>query len=293
MSVTLYTMSRNMNGHGAEYIKPKDGKINITSHGLGSGIYCLTKESMDKVLESRTRQGIENDPIYEVTMNHPFHIRTPEEGALIVTFSTTINQLLQSKLKEGKDLTTEWNHISDEVRIELSTFLSFAFSQSSISEAMKLKAQIGIFKSFATEYRTRTDFVKMPITLFLEKLGFDGVYCHPSSGFDTFTKGSLAFVPYVTDSHENIIVNTFKVNNGASDIYWERIKGYSNLKYDSEIKMYVYNEERPIFSGSSSGTRPKLNLTKKNKNFISNYKSVEFTVNGKKINAILNIPANR
>jgi hypothetical protein len=267
MSVTLYTMSRNMNGHGAEYIKPKDGKINITSHGLGSGIYCLTKESMDKVLQSRTRQGIENDPIYEVTMNHPFHIRTTEEGALLVTFSTTINQLLQSKLKDGKDLTIEWNKISDDVRIQLSMFLSLALSQSSVSDAMKLEAQKNIFKAFATEYRNRTNFVKMPITLFLEKLGFDGVYCHPSSGFDTFTKGSLAFVPYVTDSHENIVVNTFKVNNGASDIYWERVKGYSNLNFDSALKMYVYKEERPMFSGSTSATRPKLNLTKIDINF--------------------------
>jgi len=262
-TVTLYTMSPNRGGHGAEYIKPKDGKIDITSHGLGSGIYCLTKESMDIVLESRTRQGIPNDEVYEITMNHPFHIRTPEEGGLLVTFSTTINTLLNDYLKQKKNLTAEWNKVSREDRIKLSMFLSFAFKQSGVSDAEKLEAQKGLLKSFAIEYKSRTDFVKMPITLFLEKLGFDGVYCHHSSGFDTFTKGSVCFVPYVTGRHENVLVNAYKINNGPNLTYKVYLEDYPDRNYDIDKKMYVYYEEPPLPTTSFTGTRPKLNLSKK------------------------------
>lgn len=263
MSVTLYTMSPNRGGHGAEYIKPRTGKIDITSHGLGSGIYCLTKETMDKLLEDRTRQGIRNDEVFKITLRNPLHIRTNEEGALLVIFSTTINRLLQKKLKEGKDLNDEWNKVTVEERVSLSRFLSFVFSQSSVSNEVKLQAQIGLLKSFATEYRTRTDFVKMPLTLFLEKLGFDGVYCHPSSGFDTFTKGSVAFVPYVTGNHEDVLVNAYKVNNGSADIYKVYLEDYPESKYDMDKKMYVYYEEPLPTATSGDPRRPKLKLLKK------------------------------
>lgn len=263
MSVTLYTMSPNRGGHGAEYIKPRTGKIDITSHGLGSGIYCLTKESMDKILEDRTNQGIPNDEIYEITMKNPLHIRTRDEGALLVIFSTTINHLLQKKLKEHKDLATEWGKVTDEDRLNLGRFFSFVFSQSTISDEMKLEAQKGIFKSFATEYKTRTDFVKMPITLFLEKLGFDGVYCHPESGFDTFTKGSVAFVPYVTGNHEDVLVNAYKVNNGSTDIYKVYLEDYPESKYDMDKKMYVYYQEPLPMATTNDPRRPRLKLLKK------------------------------
>ena len=68
-SKTIYHASRHRSGgYGSEYIYPKTGKISITNHGMGSGIYGLSKQ---KMFSEDSKIPIENSKIYMYTVNNP------------------------------------------------------------------------------------------------------------------------------------------------------------------------------------------------------------------------------
>mgnify|MGYP003755866275 CR=1 FL=1 len=68
-SITIYHASRHRSGgYGSEYIYPKTGKISITNHGMGSGIYGLSKQ---KMFSEDSKIPIENSKIYMYTVNNP------------------------------------------------------------------------------------------------------------------------------------------------------------------------------------------------------------------------------
>lgn len=188
----------------SEYIKPL-GQINITSHGLGSGVYGLStfkydsiKDNLPTYLSKRRR--------YQITIKNPFIINSNELCDKLIHWSTQLNNTLEkykTKFISGK--------------LGLRLLASIYTEQFNMFSTKKLtqKKFIKALKKFLRDYTNRTDFVCMPINYIFRELRYDGIYAEKSA-CDSMNKGNIKFMWYPTARTKKILTNVIKIRTGTN-----------------------------------------------------------------------------
>ena len=91
------TTSPNNYPISAEYIKPL-GKINITSHGIGSGIYGLSRSKYNSYFDNLP-EYLKDGTYVEVIINNPFILKNSEDCDKLIAWSTELNNNLVDKIR--------------------------------------------------------------------------------------------------------------------------------------------------------------------------------------------------
>jgi len=185
-SITIYHASRHRSGgYGSEYIYPKTGKISITSHGLGSGIYGLSEQ---KMFSEDSEIPIENSKIYMYTVNNPI-ILDSETCTIYQEASTELNEELEKIRKNNIQ-----NNILNKKEIE-KIVRKFVKAFNMIAKLDEKKVSKSVVK-FMDDYYQRKHYVQMPINYILQNHGYDGVVAVPDTICDSWAKGSVKFLEY-------------------------------------------------------------------------------------------------
>lgn len=166
-------------GNAAEYIVP-NGNITITSHGLGSGIYGLSQDYIDKNPPNITLSNR-----YTFIVENPYIISTEEQADNYIESSMNIMRCLESTIKREKvlDIYTI-DHIVKNFVCNMP-----AFSIETVTSALL---------EFCNDYYFRKDAVEMPINYILKKVGYDGVVSEEGTSTHSWSKGNVKFIDYPT-----------------------------------------------------------------------------------------------
>ena len=150
-------------GNASEYIKP--GKsIDITSHGMGSGIYGVSKKCVDKSPPSfHTYHSV-------FDIEHPYYLTTTDSCDEYIEVSKTMMRALEEMRGNGD---TDFSSIAEKI-----------VDMIECSELPRLENIEESLKEFWIDYNTRTGFVEMPINYVLKKNGFEGVCSTPGTFCD-------------------------------------------------------------------------------------------------------------
>jgi hypothetical protein len=190
------------NAAASEYIKP-GGKINITSHGLGSGIYGFSVPYYENKKE-KLPPYFSNGKKLVVKINKPYVVTSDIHCGKLIKWSTAINDVLQ-KFKD-KFLS---GRISFKLISNICATQFNLFSKRKIT-AKKIRTA---FRKFFKDYSTRRDYVCMPINYLLKEMRYDGIYVGGTS-CDSMSKGNVKFMcPY--EKAKTIPVNKIKVRIGT------------------------------------------------------------------------------
>lgn len=177
----IFNSSKYGKGHASEYIIP-NGNINITNHGIGSGIYGITKINKNK------KQ-------YEFKLETPYILKNNEECDNYINASTMLNERMNNYNINSLDYTAE---------LFCETLPGF-----------KKDYVFKKLKEFKNDYKNRKDIVMMPINYIMMGLNYDGIYSKDTI-LDTFNKGNIKFTNY--PSKKNILpIKYFKKRNGINE----------------------------------------------------------------------------
>ena len=215
MSKTIYHFSQH-EAKISECILAK-GKIYITSHGLGSGIYGVYNQ---KNLEKG------NGSIYVFTIDNPYIIDTREKQRNYEKASTN----LMEDLNENKEDSNIKYYFEDMIEKFLINFKDENFSYNDIHIALK---------RFWKDYNNSDKYyVHMPINYILEHKGYDGVY---GDKIDSFQKGNVKFVKYPSYKKGDILPVNTTIARVSTDIKIINFTGYVQIK-----GKWVYLDESQI-----------------------------------------------
>lgn len=206
----------------SEYIKP-GGKINITSHGLGSGIYGLSIPYYERNKRRLPRYLSEGKKLV-VKIDRPYILTSNEHCNSLIRWSTAINDTLQkfkkkflSGLKKEREekaeekAEEEAEEEADKTYLSLKLISSLCATQFNKFSERKLTAKKcrTALRKFLTDYSSRKDYVCMPINYILGELRYDGIYAGGTS-CDSMSKGNIKFMcPY--EKAKTVLVNKIKV----------------------------------------------------------------------------------
>ncbi len=196
-----------VNAAASEYIEP-GGKINITSHGLGSGIYGFSSPWYKKNKQELSRiLGVtyfSEGKKLVVKINRPYILTSNEHCNKLIKWSIAINDTLQKFKKK---------FLSGKLSLKLmSSLCATQFNKFSERKLTAKKCRIA-FRKFLRDYSTRKDYVCMPINYILGELRYDGIYAAGTS-CDSMSKGNVKFMcPY--EKAKTVLVNKIKVRSGG------------------------------------------------------------------------------
>jgi len=182
----------------SEYIKP-GGKINITSHGLGSGIYGFSVPWYENNKQSLPDYFSEGKKLV-VKINRPYILTSDEHCNSLIRWSTAINDTLQKFKKKFKTKRLSYKLISSLCATQFNKFSERKLTAKKCRTALK---------KFFKDYWSRKDYVCMPINYILDELRYDGIYATDTS-CDSMSKGNINFMcPY--EKAKTVLVNKIKV----------------------------------------------------------------------------------
>jgi hypothetical protein len=211
-------------GNASEYIVPGKSII-VTSHGMGSGIYGLSPQYLEKY----PPENLEVNLGYVFTIDNAFIIQTEEECQTYIDGSMTLMRdleaLRQKSLSDPSIIITE----KDMIPIALKFVELFPnFDLGMVTNALF---------QFWNDYHTRKDFVAMPINYVLNSFGFDGVSSNTDISCHAWSKGDVKFLSYPTleigeevpvvfylgrDGVTKPITDLTKYNYCKNDLFWKR-----------------------------------------------------------------------
>ena len=200
----------------SEYIKP-GGKINITSHGLGSGIYGFSVPWYENNKQSLPDYFSEGKKLV-VKINRPYILTSDEHCNSLIRWSTAINDTLQKFKKKFKTKRLSYKLISSLCATQFNKFSERKLTAKKCRTALK---------KFFKDYWSRKDYVCMPINYILDELRYDGIYATDTS-CDSMSKGNIKFMcPY--EKAKTVLVNKIKVRSGVKNtpitLDFQKIKG--------------------------------------------------------------------
>lgn len=193
-------------GNASEYIVPRKGMINITSHQMGSGIYGVS-DANERKRPHYKDQGVEK---YTFKMEQPFVIDTQNECDAYIQASTHLSdnlekmavskrkELNQVALTDIKETDVNFQSFIGEVVLTSENFLHLAdnfIRDINIKEFDRMKVAEAIAK-FWHDYWHRIGYVEMPINYILRSEGFDGVMSNPITECNRWNKGDVKFLPH-------------------------------------------------------------------------------------------------
>jgi hypothetical protein len=180
-STVIFNASKYKNGHASEYIAP-NGNINITNHGIGSGIYGITR--LDK-----------NKKQYKFNLENPYILKNDKECNDYIKASTELNNKLNNK--DSRPLTL----IAKE----------FCNIMTDFDEEYVYKK----LKEFKGDYKNRKDIIMMPINYILMGYNYDGIYSKDTI-LDSYDIGNIKFTNYPSKKNK-LPVNYIKKKNNENE----------------------------------------------------------------------------
>jgi hypothetical protein len=183
-------------GNASEFIKP-GGNIDITSHGLGSGIYGVSNLCIEKYPPSSYKfSGV-------FRIENPYKLTTTENCDDYIEISKTMMRSLDrvridQELHETRDQDLDFNPLASRIAELIDDY-----------DLPKLKYIDEALSSFWHDYKNRVDIVEMPINYVLKRNGYDGVCSTPGTYCDRWCKGYVKFIPYpeLNESEVGVILN--------------------------------------------------------------------------------------
>jgi hypothetical protein len=179
-----------LGGNAAGFIVPKE-HIDISSHGLGSGIYGVSRLYLSKYPATPNADEIE----YVFKIDNPYVISNDEECERFIAASKNVMKRLQymvdAKKRDKSLIITEEN--LREIAQGFAVDIQESFDIDKVAKALS---------QFWTDYHNRTDMVAMPINYILETEGFDGVMSYPDTTCHSWSRGDVKFIPYPRSGHE-------------------------------------------------------------------------------------------
>lgn len=180
-STKIYHSSINKGGTASEYIIPQ-GQINITSHGIGSGIYGITKKT-------------DKPNFYEFNLENPYILETNKSCDNYIRSSLYLNERMNNyKTHSVKFTAYEFSKLMPEFDEE------YVFKK---------------LKEFKADYKNRKDMVMMPINYILMGYNYDGIYSR-NTIMDSFSKGNIKFTDYPSKKNK-LPVEYFKRRSGVDE----------------------------------------------------------------------------
>ena len=228
-SKTIYHLIGNNRDAGAtEYITP-GGKINITSHGLGSGIYGLSIPSYKRKKQYLPRYLSEGKKLV-VKIDRPYILTSNEHCNSLIRWSTAINDTLQKFKKKFLSGLKKERGVHPREKLSLKLISSLCATQFNKFSERKLTAKKcrTALRKFLKDYSTRKDYVCMPINYILGELRYDGIYAGGTS-CDSMSKGNIKFMcPY--EKAKTVLVNKIKVRTTGVKNTLITLRDFINVK---------------------------------------------------------------
>jgi hypothetical protein len=175
-----------LHGNASEYIVPR-GQIDITSHGMGSGIYGLSQVYLSK--NPGRRSDLDS---YTFTIDNPYMILSEDECEAYVAASKYTMSALDKLSKEQKtnpDLVITEDNFREIAMKFIQLIGNNNFDPDRVTHSLQ---------KFWDDYHTRQDIVEMPINYILKGEEMDGVMSRPNVSCHSWSKGDVKFIPYPT-----------------------------------------------------------------------------------------------
>lgn len=183
---------------GSEYVVPQKGKINITSHGLGSGIYGL--HGMTKAKVAAQEQQYKSVGVV-IGMKNPLVLQNRKHAEEFTEMSKELQRLAEDirKTAGGKEENIEGaiKAALAEKNERVSRFMTNLRKVLARVEAPFPDERILIdaLITFFEDYFKSKDYAAQPVNHLMTLLRFDGVLALEESGYSTFGRGSVAYIP--------------------------------------------------------------------------------------------------
>lgn len=186
-------------GNASEYIIPK-GKIDITSHGMGSGIYGLSQEYLQK------NKANSNSRCYVFVIENPYIIETNDQSENYITASKTIMRQLQN-LSDNSSCFTINDYILNNIAQNFIKIINDTIF--TLDEVYKALIKFWI------EYNNNKYIVEMPINYILKNYNFDGVISNVNVTSHSWNKGDVKFIKLPNFQYEDeMTVSVLLLRNG-------------------------------------------------------------------------------
>lgn len=180
--VVIHHYSPHFGGNASEYIVPRVGPIDITSHSMGSGIYGVSD-----LYQKQNKPNQENSSEeYTFKIKRPFVIFNQRECDEYVEAS----RFIVENLEKFRVSNSFHNPYSIVVRIAIKVVKLLRFDDIDIV--------ITAIQDFINDYLNRNDMVEMPINYILKAHNYDGVYSLFGKSCDSWSKGNVKFIKYPT-----------------------------------------------------------------------------------------------
>jgi hypothetical protein len=185
------TASEYIKPHGSEEIS-RNNDIDITNHGLGSGIYGLA-EATDKLKSDALKEH--GSTAYTIHMNKPLYLQDSAHGVQLTELSKSLQRVATRFRQERKsgDQISDWITTQPEMnslKSKLVNVVQRAGGDIVADEAPEhVKAALG---AFFNEYDSGTAFVRQPINFLLGGFGYDGIYATDKTN-NAYNRGNVAY----------------------------------------------------------------------------------------------------
>ena len=181
-------------GNASEYIIPR-GKIDITSHGLGSGIYGLSAEYLENYPANSTSSFK-----YKFIIQNPFVLSDNDKAEKYMETSMEISRRLQKYYEDQLEnmrllggFASSYNALllnSSSYITRISRYACFYFSEFDLEKTKQA------LLNFVSDFLTRKDVVELPINYILKAHEFDGVASSKDVITHSWSRGDVKFVNY-------------------------------------------------------------------------------------------------
>jgi hypothetical protein len=189
----------------AEFVDRDKRRIDVTSHGMGTGIYGLSHASPE-----RRQQALENNPTTEVTeiqIARPFMIQDGGHGGQYTSLSKGLQRLVAAMVAATESTTPGvlisarlWKKYDTENL--LATFKSVMRAVGREGEATEALIEQTVKLSLGNYYMGKDPLSVQPINHLMKQLGHDGVYAtNPSD--DRWSRGSVKFADDASHAKEH------------------------------------------------------------------------------------------
>jgi hypothetical protein len=182
----------------SEYVKPhgtgaisRNNDIEITNHGLGSGIYGFA-EATAKLKSDALRDH--RSTAYTIHMNKPLYLQDSAHGTQLTALSKDLQKMAtRFRAKKDGESVRDWIAKQPDLKIlktRLVNVIQRAGGEIVADDAPEhVKAAL---EAFFTEYDSGTAFVRQPINFLLGRFGYDGVYATDKVN-NAFNRGNVAY----------------------------------------------------------------------------------------------------
>ncbi|HEX4462376.1 MAG TPA: polymorphic toxin-type HINT domain-containing protein [Polyangia bacterium] len=183
-------------GRGSEYVQP-GGPVIITSHGIGSGVYGV---------DGVSGADPQSTP-HQITMQNPYHLQDPAHSNSYTSTSTSLQGLANTMQHDPgiagnpnptpEQIQNSMNQHPQQVQTVLNNMHNTFGDDPGYDQANNQAALNSALGGFLGAYNGAQpgDSVPQPINFLIGNQGHDGVYATPSSGYNGWAKGSVAFNP--------------------------------------------------------------------------------------------------